>query len=68
VAPASAAALASADLERIRAQGPRDRFDDLSLVRLVVFSMESGVETITLDTAAQRIADGRHLMRAAWRR
>jgi hypothetical protein len=61
VAPARAA-LTSADLERIRAMGPRARYDDLSLVRLVVFSMESGVETITVDTAAQRIADGQHLM------
>lgn len=62
VAPAHAAALTLADLERIRAQGPRERHDDLSLVRLVVFSMESGAETITLDNAAQRITDGQHLM------
>jgi len=62
VAPARGGALTLADLERIRVQGPRDRYDEMSYVRLVVFGMESGVETITLDTASQRIADGQHLM------
>jgi hypothetical protein len=61
VAPARGGALTLADLESIRVQGPRDRYDEMSYVRLVIFGMESGVETITLDTASQRIADGQHL-------
>lgn len=55
-------ALTAEDVERLRALGPRMRFEDTSLVRLVVFTITAGVETITLDDAAARIAKGDHLM------
>jgi hypothetical protein len=56
-------ALTAADIDRIRAGVPRGR--DWSLVCMVVFSMDSGLEAIALGDARKRVDDGQHLMMLA---
>jgi hypothetical protein len=57
------AALTAVDIDRIRAGVPRGQ--DWSLVCLVVFSMDSGVETVALGDVKKRVADGQHLVMLA---